>query len=438
MPTIKEFGGLDNQNSPTEYGLKRLQVAENVDISRNNKLSTRKGRKRLITTSIDVASATKSALLYQSGSDLFKVSDLSGGILVDSNLFTANWLHSTEINNKIYWSNGIDSGVIENNSSRKLGISTPITPSYSQIVGLMPQGSYLYAITYTRNDGLESGAGLSGQATINNGGIHVNTPSNIPDDASHINLYLSTVNGDVLYLARSVAISVASLISIDYTGDTLNFGIAITNQFCDKPVAFQTACYYRGRMYYAHGNVLWESLPFNFELINYSQDFVAFDGDILMCAEVNDGIYVATKENTYFLSGSNSQDFTLSTVLNYGAIQGSPVSIQKIGDKPNGMLWASNKGAIAGFDGGQVVNMTDGVFSFGEAGSASGLYREQNGQNHIVISFNSETVPYNARRIIMLSNIDSPPADIGGLVSVGELLNASIESIPMNVDAENL
>jgi hypothetical protein len=388
MPTIKEFGGLDNQNNPTEYGLKRLQVAENVDISRNNKITTRKGRQLVTSVTIDTACAVNNALLYQAGSNLFKVNNLSGGLLVESNLSTTNLLHAVEVNNKIYWSNNAESGVIENNVSRNLGISTPITPSYTQQSGLMPKGNYLYAITYSRNDGLESGAELSGNAIITSGGITINSPTNIPDEASRLNLYLSTVNGDVLYLANSIQVSSTGGTFIGYNGDTLNFGIALATQFCNKPLPFQMACYYKGSMYYADGSTLWQSLPYNLELINYSEDFVAFDGEIRMCAAVDDGIYVATSDRTYFLSGNNSQDFTLSTVLNYGAFKSVAVQIEKTTDRPNGILWATNHGVIAGFNSGQVVNMTEGVFSFSEAVSASGLYREQDGQKHIVMSLN--------------------------------------------------
>lgn len=429
MPSIKEFGGLDNQNSPTEYGLKRLEVAENVDITRNNKLATRKGRIKLHSAVIDAASATKSAMLYQSGDSLYKVVDQSGGVVVESNLSTTKWLFSAEVNDKIYWSNTVETGVIEGGQSRPLGLPTPEATVAREITGLMPAGTYLYALTYTRNDGFESGASLSGQKTVLLGGLSVDLPSNLPTNIIGVNLYLSSVNGDVLYFAN---IALPSAQAVTYTGDTLNFGMSIANQFCNKPVPFQSACYYRGRMYYAHGNVLWASLPFNFELIDYSQDYVAFDGDILMCAPVNDGLFVATNDYHYFVSGNDPQDFNSRKVLDYGAIRSAPVAVSKIGDRPDGMLWASNRGAIAGFDGGQVINMTDGVFAFGDAGSASGVYREQDGQKHLVISFNDETVPYNARRIFILSNVNSPISRTDGLISVGELLNAEIESIPMS------
>ena len=432
MPTIKEFGGLDNQNKPSDYGLSRLEVAENVDITRNGKLVTRKGRKRLHTATIDAACSNKDSLLLQSGANLMMVVDETGLLLVESNLNVSNWLNSTEINGKIYWSNSVDCGVIDGGTSRPNGIPSPINSNHSHIVGSMPTGTYLYALTYIRNDGFESGASLSGQSYVSNGGIRVDFIGNLQENVESVCLYLSNANGDVLYLANQVNVNAGF---VTYTGDTRNFGIALANQFCDKPVPYQSSCFYKGRMYYAHGNVLWASLPFNFELINYSQDFVAFNGDILMCCAVDNGIYVATSTETFFLSGNDVLDFVQTSVLGYGAIKCNAVSVEKIGDRPQGMMWASKRGAIAGFDGGQVVNLTDGVFAFGDAGNGTAVMREQDGQKHFIVSLNDEIAPYNARRIIMLSNIATRSTEIGGLFLVGELIEATIEAIPMNVDA---
>jgi hypothetical protein len=385
MPSISEFGGLDNQNNPIEFGLKRLSVAENVDITRNNKIVTRKGRTMLRAIAIQAASATKTAIIYQSGSELHKIIDADSSVLLETGLTETKTLFAEELDGKIYWSNTAECGVIENNNSRPLGVPSPITQGYSEITGSMPSGTYLYALTFIRDDGFESGAGLSGQAYITRGGISVLIPRNVPSNVTSICLYMSNVNGDVMYLANTVNIASQN---ITYIGDTLSFGVALVNQFCDKPLPFQCACYYKGRMYYAQGGVLWSSLPFSYELINYSQDFVAFDSDIVVCAAVRDGIYIATNDAHYFLSGNDTQDFSRTKVLEYGAIKSAAVAVDTIGDKSNGVIWASSKGAIAGFDGGQVLNLTDGVFALGDASSANCAYREQDGQKHLIISLN--------------------------------------------------
>lgn len=404
MAIIKTFGGLDNQNDPLEYGLNRLAVAKNVDITRENKIVTRKGRTKLSDAQVELACATKKTLIYQSIGNLYQISDKTGAKLVARNLTSASWLTATEINNKIFWSNGVQIGVIENNKSRDIGIKTPDTPLYAEMTGTMPEGNYLFAITYTRNDGMESGASLSGQAIINSGGIKILKPSKIPDNTKAINIYLSTVNGEVLYLAASYDIT-QSVPTLKYVGDTLNFGVALENQFCDQPKPFQASCYYKGRNYYAVGDVLWASLPFNLELVDYTKDYLPFDGEIVMLAEVSNGIYVATTEKTYYLSGNDPQDFTVIEALNYGAIRSAPVKADKLKDGSNAMLWASPKGAIAGLDGGQVLNMTDGVFTFGQSATATGVFREINGQRHFVVSLNTPKLNENVNVITNLREI---------------------------------
>jgi len=401
MATIKAFGGLDNQNDPFEYGLNRFAVAKNVDITRENKIVTRKGRTKLSSAQVECAASAKNSLIYQSENNLYQVSDKNGAKLVQANLTHSRWLSVCEVLNKIFWSNGVQIGVIEGNVSREIGIKSPEIQGYSETTGTMPAGNYLYTLTYTRNDGMESGATLSGQALINNGGIVVATPSQIPSNASRINLYLSTVNGETLYFAGSYDINQA----IKYQGDTLSFGIALENQFCNQPLPFQASCYYKGRMYYAVGNVLWASLPFNLELIDYTKDYLPFDADIVMVADVANGIYVATADKTYFLSGNDPQDFVSIEALNYGAIRSAPVKADKVRDGSNAMLWASPKGAIAGFDGGQVLNITEGVFTFGSADNSAGVYREINGQRHLVISLNTPKLNENANAISQLREI---------------------------------
>jgi hypothetical protein len=412
MAEVREFGGLDNQNAPSDYGLKRLSIADNIDITRAGKIKTRAGRKRLFAASIDAACAVNNSILYQSGDALHHVISQGEDRILRTGLSPASYLCAEEVNGQICWSNGIDTGMIRAGASESLGIYSPECPGYFPENGRMPTGRYLYAVTVTMLDGYESGAQAAQVAEITTGGLTLDALRNIPEDVVSINLYLSTANGVVLYLAGSSAPGEV----ISYTGDTSEFGVTLENQFCDRPPAFQDACLYKGRMYYLHGNVLWASRPYNFGLVDYSRDYVPLPEGGVLVAPADDGLYVATASKTYFLSGNDPLDFSIRDVLDHGAIFGTKVKLPALdGRRPQGYVWASDRGAIAAFSSGQIANLTDGVFAYGNAGGGCSVLREQDGQSHFVTALRDSGVPYNARRITILSSINQPLPEVAGI-----------------------
>lgn len=430
MPSIKEFGGLDNQNSPSEYGLSRCEIADNVDFTRAKKIATRKGRIKVLDINIDAAAHIGNVLLVQSGGSLYKISSHTEIMELVTGLTVTNWLSAATVNGEIFYSNLVETGVIGVNGVRSLGLPAPMQPAYSQISGFMPSGEYLYSITTIRDDGFESGAQMAGGAYVTTGGIDLGVVSQ--DHRSK--LYLSSANGEVLYLAGTFNAGSR----VHYAGDTSEFSFALKRQFCDAPPAFQDACYYMGRMYYLHGNVLWASLPFNYELVDYSKDYIVLPSDGVFCKAVDDGIYIVMRDEVYFLAGSGPQDFVRRQAGSSGAIRGTAVQVDaakiekgRVGDA---VLWASRLGMMAGFQGGSVANLTDGVFAFPEASNGSACLREQDGQKHFVVSLkDGDSRTCNARQITILANIKSLVGELACDFAKGELMQGVVDGLPSEV-----
>jgi hypothetical protein len=141
---------------------------------------------------------------------------------------------------------------------------------------------------------------------------------------------------------------------------------------------------------------------------------VVFPESGALCAAVDDGIYVATANKTYFLAGSGPHDFVMRDIFNYGATYGTAAKVERAGDRPRGVAWMSPAGVVFGGNGGNAANMTDGVFAPGNFGAGCGSYREQDGQKHYVASLSNERVPYNARQISMISNVNNPLQEVFG------------------------
>ena len=387
---IDKFKGLNNQQAPTEFGLAGMVQAQNVDITDAGKVRLRNGRTKI--TDIVVQSAWSSGdgdLLYISNGNLHLMQD--GGVnQVVTNANHTGFLSGVKLNSQVYWSTGAQSGVIFNRSSRRLGLNALNAPQATQFTGLMPSGRYMYAITQVRADGYESSAGQSGLIDITQGGIDVSAPV-VNSDIAFIKLYLTTANGEVLY--EAVTASVGQ--NLMYAGDTVDLVTPLQYQFCDAPPHFDLATFYRGRMYYAKGNVIYASKPLNYEMVDYANDYVQFDKPITMLHAVESGLFVSTTVETVFLSGNSIGEFSLNKVLDYGAIRGTDKRIYASTISPNTVtpkqagnvvLWVTNRGLVGGFDNGQVANFTASEFAFDDALRGTSILREENGLRQLLVT----------------------------------------------------
>lgn len=407
---LDKFYGINNQQKPTEYGYKGAQDALNVDITDGFKVVRRNGKTKLTDVAIEAACATgEGEVLYQRGHRLICMSRYStGGEKVAVGLSQTHQLTCSKINDQVIWSNGANNGAIDlrTRANFTLGIKTPQLPSITITSGHMPVGQYLYTITLVRSDGLESGAPMGGQLQLDgDGGVIIeapqlpNTPAFPADGESdsdlipsadnkidRVRLYLTHANGSELYYAGEYPLDSR----IEYKGDTLDLSHVLENQFCDQPPPFSQVCFYRGSMYYADGNTLYASKPFNFGMVDHAVDYVQFESPITMLTPSENGLYVATENETSFLAGATIGAMTRIKVLDYGAIRGVAKRVFASTIVPNQSgnvsLWPTNRGLVAGFDGGQVTNLTEQYFTFPDVCHSTSALREENGLRQLIVT----------------------------------------------------
>jgi hypothetical protein len=303
------------------------------------------------------------------------------------------------VQNDVYWSNGVDLGIIRDSGPTQWGVTPPIAqPVAVAASGGLPAGRYQYALTFLRNDGHESGTGLVGTVDVGaNGGIafnsiEVSTNQLVCDKI----LYLSGTNGEVLY--RVAVIPNAQTTHI-YSGNAGDLKVALRTQHASPPPAGNIVRYFNGIMYVVVGDVVYFSEPYNPEIFQMADRFLRFPGLIAMFECVKNGIYVATVDVegddqetmglTAYLSGATPDNFDFSVVADHGAHLGSAAKcraslLNKVGSEEaqgtgDAVVWSSRHGVFVGLNGGSVSNLTELRYSFPSAQRGVGMVRQHRG-----------------------------------------------------------
>ncbi len=173
--------------------------------------------------------------------------------------------------------------------------------------------------------------------------------------------------------------------------DTL--GAMFGKQIQAPPMATEIEAY-NGRIYLAAGRYLWGTELWLLDFVDKTRNFLQFEDDITMLAAMNDGLFVGTASSLHFLKGALSSGLQRSDVLSHGVIRGSKVVVPATDVHPaargNPMpeamaaVFMTTRGVSAGFDGGQVYDLTYGKVEFPVATSAAALYRQDQGMSSYV------------------------------------------------------
>ena len=291
--------------------------------------------------------------------------------------------------NKIYMSNGSVNLVAEGGSVRKWGIDVPVQqPLANATAGGLRPGRYLYAMTFGCADGQESGTGASGSIELTATGGIAFVGMQVSDDprVDRKTVYVTAPYGEALIASLVVDNALETAVLTD-----LIAGHVLDKQFCGPPPAGSIVRYHAGHMYVVAGEYSYFSREYDPELFYRLGTYLRFPGEVMMFEPVADGIFVATAEDTWFLSGKQPGAFTSVHKFPYGAIRGTSVRViagdiespfqgeiegQRSGD---GVLWTSSQGICGGFDGGEAKNYTQAKYGFPSADRGASLLRKDRG-----------------------------------------------------------
>jgi hypothetical protein len=399
--TFEKFTGLRNDVSPERFEQGDLAVAVNVDIDKSGRLSRRQGFTMAIPSNAHSiwADDTEKLCLYVTGSQLMWLKLDMTSVAVANLQNPSARMSYWEVNSSVYFSNGTESGVFEFGAARSWGLPVPPLPGVATTVGYLPAGIYQFVVTYFRDDGQESGAGLAGAISVAAGGGLVFTmPMSTDPGVVSKGLYLTTPNGGDLFLAMTMP---NSQVKATYTNDTTELELPLNTQFFSAPPPGQILAYYRGRMYVGAGDVLYPSIEYGYELFDLREN-IPMQGQITLLAPMEDkerggegqhsGFFAGTDESCGTIVGSDPKDFQYVHKLAYGAIPGATdyVDGALFGDNSTGArplpMWLTTQGICVGMPDMEIRNLTRTKFQFPASGQGAAIFMP--GPNRFIANSN--------------------------------------------------
>lgn len=398
--TLKSFFGINNRkeadrinsgwtsNDPraqNESPTVELVQGINVDITDSNEIQTRSGTTLKLAgayTSLwageGISLAVLSGTMYRIWDD-FRTEALATGVGTD--------VRYLQIDGRVYWSDGLTTGVVDNGVARTWGLKPPEITSATATTGILKAGTYLVALTGVRADWQESGTLLTQSVTVpEGGGIRILWKAG--DDIRDINIYASDQNSTALYLVGS-----AEAVDGQYTYLGGNLGRTLDTQWLEPPQPCQCMTNYRGRLYTAVGEFLFASSPLGYELFDM-RDFLSVDGSrITMVTSVVTGMYVGTGQGFYFLTGDSMEEFQLVPIKSAAVIYGSDVTLEDgyiaTGRKDlsgnNAVIFTTDTGVVIGLDNNETLELATDTYKFRTGTKASAVFRNDPNMHQYVL-----------------------------------------------------
>jgi hypothetical protein len=387
------FSGLRNDVRPERFERGDLAVAQNIDLDKTGEIRRRWGY------TLSIAGATHSVwanpqetiCLFVQGNVLYSLStDMYQSAI--ATLQYSGPVSYEQVNDRVYFSNGVDTGVIEQAAVRSWGVAPPNLPDIEVGTGYMPCGTYLVTSTWLMVDGQESGAPQCVTVQIDEPGGALLFSNMVPPANPRIAgryIYITEPNGENIYQALLFD---ADATSGAYANDTTELNLPLDSAFLQPAPPGQLVAYYRGRMFVAQGDLLFPSEPFSYERFDPRAN-LQLDGRITMIGTLTDkelydtgknsGLFIGTDRSCGVIIGSSPEDFQYVPKTTYGAVFGTMVkmdgSVFEGGETGTLELpaWLTTKGICVGMPGMTVRNLTRTRFQFPVGTQGAGLFMQE-------------------------------------------------------------
>lgn len=363
-----QFTGSNNIAKPERLPEGAVVDAVNMDFTVGGKAELRTGFD-LVRTDTDIRA------VYGAGNDLVlvagdKVIRITDGI--DQQLATValGRVAATWHNSELFLNTEIDSLRI-GDTAKPWAVHEP-SASLEVTAGSLPAGIYKIAVTAVDSN-VESGC-LPMVVTLDGSqGIRVNV-----SDSRECRLYSSVANGQTLY--HQGAAHSTNLLGLP-VDDTARLE---TDQLYPLPFC-SILCSHKSLILGAQGKYLFHTRPMLPHLHNPEQDYFQFSAPITIVADVGEGFYVCA-DKTYYISGVGSSEVMQRSVLEFGAIEGTSVTL------PDGSVsWFCEHGQVIGGRGGEVQLLNRASYSPGTARAGAAGFLEHNGNQMIVTTMRGES-----------------------------------------------
>lgn len=398
--------GIDNRSLETQLADGALRVCINLDIDKNGALRTRAGAR--------LVSAGDFHSFFEHPNHTFSLVAKDGSLcrmagdsfVILRTLSTNARIYYAELNGDVFWSNGSDQGMVTASGDVSYwGILTPSQPTCVAITtGGLRAGTVRVTQTAIAPSGFESGAPAPASIDIiQGGGVQVTVPV-----GASFRVYATEPDGSEFRQIGGTWPS-GSVLTIDRypKGKLLESLLAV------RPPASRFITVYKGRIWFATDNVIWFTGALSPHWLFPKECTLQLPEAITMMGAVDDGLFVGTTHQTWFILVDHPNNATIRMVLNRGAIEGSglsmlpPGALSNQGPSGKSVAWLDTDGGLCiGRTGGAVQEIGRDRYVAGNAGSAGMSYFEHDGMMRI-IAFLSNAEPPSAAQDTPITSVFS-------------------------------
>lgn len=390
-PVLVKFRGLNNVSDPMRLPLGWLTRADNVHISDTGALSWRDGYSRTMAGSFTGAYATLDhSRMYVVDAGILKA--MAGGAASGATLMSglaAARVHWTEINEQVFFNNGVDAGIIQpDNEVLDWRWPTPGTPTLTAVTGSLPAGWYQVCCTFRLADGRMTGSGVAAEILLGEGEALQIT--DVPQLAgADTCVWIAPANSEVFQLADE---SAASTVSWNASPDALGreLGTPLLEQL---PLGCEVIQAWKGRIYAAQympeadQTVIWVSQPLGFHLFDLAKGNLIVPGHVLMMAPTPEALVIGTERRISAFDGTG-----MAQLAPYGVVPGQHWAHEdEEGDR---ILFWSTRGLCAGLP---FANLTEAAVSVAPGLNAGGAVVRKDGQRRYVVALQQGGSAFNQR-----------------------------------------
>jgi len=392
--SINRMKGIANTGISLQEMMGRGFLAEavNVDLDDTGKIKSREGSQDVYTTTEGTLHSLWSSpniCIFREGVHLKRLNTINmSATKLRSGLSPAILpMAYLDIAGTIYYSDGLNTGVVVNGVSRSWGLDIPSPPSASLTYGSLVAGTYQISLVFVRNDGQLSGANPPSiiQVGTDEQGIMLNNIPVSPDPTvEYVEVYISNPSGEGVYPHGKV-INGGTSYAITYNQNTAGLPLATLN--LTQPTAGDMLEYYNGRVYIVAGNIIYYSEPYAYELF-HPQNYITMAAEVTLLAAVRDGLWVGTSKEANAFTG-NESPFKVAISLDCGAIKFSQIKVPGnliLPDLTDQLvMWASPKGIFVGGNNGFNLHRTP-HFKLPGTPRGRAIYRSDRGMNQYLLS----------------------------------------------------
>lgn len=382
---ITAFQGLQNTSDALRVGPQWLDVAENVHITETGALHGREGYTLQIAcdpgTGRSFNTRDYRRAYVADGLQLCALDGLS--LTPIAPLSTRDPISWAELNDEVFWTNGLDNGIIKSDHSvLPWRLPVPPTPVLQATGGSLPAGTYRARVAARMPDG-RAGPSSETADLVLNGSQGLSITGLVPGSL----VYIATADSTVFGL-MGVAVSA----SMSWAGSPNELGREEQGAFLSPlPLGADVIAAWRGRLcaaQYLAGidqTAVWMSQPFGPALFNLARDFVLVKGRVHMLLPQDAGLVIGTDSALYVYDGSR-----MAELADYGVLPGPSWGLD---DKGRGWFWSARGSFCAAlpFD-----PVTERQISVAPGVRAAGSVVSKGGFNRFIINLHRGGTPFNS------------------------------------------